>query len=236
MSLQSSRLEVVCKTGVFKQFVQNSQKSTCARVVFEYFWRLESCNFIIKEVRHGCCPVSFSKFFIVVIHHLCATASGISTILVIVIKTLKRCFLYYVYVAGMAIELKLGSPELITEKQVSTQNLLWYHGYRIAFGSSNYSKKWACNNIILTLFVRSFVAVYIQRRCSIIIRHVFLVAGLTISIMLEVVHPGFMWTLTVCFLYGLVFLRIFTIGLPRNRTFWSNLSYDFLEGFDWKVN
>ena len=41
----------------------------------------------------------------------------------------------------MAIELKLGSPELITKKQVSTQNLLWYHGYRIAFGSSNYSKE-----------------------------------------------------------------------------------------------
>ena len=144
--------------------------------------------------------------------------------------------MYYVYVAGLAIELKLGSPELITKKQVSTQNLLWYPGHRIAFDSSNYSKEWASNNIILTLFVRSFVAVYIQRRCSIIIRHVFLVADLTISIMLEVIHPGFMWMLTVCFLYGLVFLRIFTIGLPRNITFWSNLSYGFLEGFDWKVS
>ena len=54
----------------------------------------------------------------------------------------------------------------------------------------------ACNKIILVLFIRSFIVVYIQHICNIAL-DIFLGTGLTISIILEVVHPGFVRELTV---------------------------------------
>ena len=81
-----------CVKQLFRQFVQNSQKSTCAGVPFEHFWRLDNSNFIIKEVGHRCCPETFAKFFRTVLLYLCAAASGVCTILAIVIKTFKRGF------------------------------------------------------------------------------------------------------------------------------------------------
>ena len=48
----------------------------------------------------------------------------------------------------------------------------------------------ACNKIILILFIRSFITVYIQHICNIAL-DIFLGTGLMISIILEVVHPGF---------------------------------------------
>ena len=78
---------------------------------FSVFLELKGCNFIIKEVRRRCCPVTFAKCFKTVTQHLCVAASGVSAILVMVEKTLQRDFLYYVYFTGMTIELKLRSSE-----------------------------------------------------------------------------------------------------------------------------
>ena len=53
------------------------------------------------------------------------TASGVSAIPAIVTKTLSREFLYYVYFTGMAIELKLGSPEtILKEKKACTKSIV----------------------------------------------------------------------------------------------------------------
>ena len=82
-----------CVKQLFRQFLQNSQKTTCAGVPFEDFWRLDNSNFIIKEVRRRCCPETFAKFFRTVLLYLGAADSGVSTVLAIVIKTFKRGFL-----------------------------------------------------------------------------------------------------------------------------------------------
>ena len=87
-----------------------TEKQLCLGT-FSVFLKLKGCNVIIKEIRRRCCPVTFAKFFKTVTQHLCVAASGVSTILVIVEKPLRRDFLYYVYFTGMTIELKLGSPE-----------------------------------------------------------------------------------------------------------------------------
>ena len=108
MNLPSSRVEWFVKE-LFRQFVLNFQKNTCAELTFWYICRLKDCNFIWKGVRHRCFPMNFAKVFKTATpQHLCATASGISAI---AIKTLRIALLYYVYSARMAVELKLGSPK-----------------------------------------------------------------------------------------------------------------------------
>ena len=64
---------------------------------FSVFLNLKGCNFIIKEVRRSCCPMTFEKFSRTVTQHICLAVSGGSAILAILIKTLRRDFLYYVY-------------------------------------------------------------------------------------------------------------------------------------------
>ena len=107
MNLPSSRVEWFVKQ-LFRQFVQNFQKNTCAELTFWYICRRKVCNLIWKGVRHRCFPMNFAKVFKTATQHLRPTYSEISAI---VIKTLRIALLYYVYSARMAVELKLGSPK-----------------------------------------------------------------------------------------------------------------------------
>ena len=84
---------------------------------FSVFLKLKGCNFIIKEIRRRCCPVTFAKFLKTVTQHLCVAASGVSAILVMLEEPLRRNFLYYVCCTSMTIELKLRSPETNKEKR-----------------------------------------------------------------------------------------------------------------------
>ena len=107
MNIPSSRVERFGKQ-LFRQFVQNFQKNSCAGVTFWYTCRLKNCNFIWKGVWHRCFPVYFAKIFKMATQHLCAAASAISAIL---IKTLRIALWYYVCSARMAVELKFGCPK-----------------------------------------------------------------------------------------------------------------------------
>ena len=55
--------------------------------------------------------MTFAKFFRTVTQHICLAVSGVSAILAILIKTLRKDFLYYVYFTGITIEPKSGSPK-----------------------------------------------------------------------------------------------------------------------------
>ena len=63
------------------------------------------------------------------LHNTCLAVSGVSAILAILIKTLRRDFLYYVYFTGITIELKLGSPETKSrEKKTCTKSIVFKKG------------------------------------------------------------------------------------------------------------
>ena len=86
------------------------------------------------------------------------------------------------------------------------------------------------------LFVRSFVAVYIQCTCNLKVIDIFFRTGLTISIILEVLQPGFVWELTVCFFYRLMPVIFPPNDYPKNVTDWSDIINDLLLEFEWKVD
>ena len=73
--------------------------------------------------------MTFAKIFRTVTQHLCVAASGASTILVMVKKTLRIDFLYYVYFTGMTIELKLrSSATRQREKEACTKSIVFKKG------------------------------------------------------------------------------------------------------------
>ena len=99
---------MICKTAVQTICLENFQKKApVLGYIFDTHAGWRTATSFEKE-SDRCFPVNFAKSFKTAIQHLCATAFGIS---VIVIKTLRIALLYHVYSARMAVELKLGCPK-----------------------------------------------------------------------------------------------------------------------------
>ena len=59
LTCRSSRLEVLCKTGVFRNFVKFTGKHLCQRLFFNKVAGLRALTLLKKRLWHKCFPVNF---------------------------------------------------------------------------------------------------------------------------------------------------------------------------------
>ena len=119
--------------------LQNSQKSTCARVSFLIKLQHQTCNFIKKRVRHRCFPVNFAKF----LRTSFLQNTSVWLLLALGVKKVKRAiFILKIY-----------------QVRLEQVNLLVYWPYWLCFNQkqkNNISYKILANWLFLDLLLSAF--------------------------------------------------------------------------------